>query len=428
MSNEFEIGREGLKELGHWYAQIDCVGKRNEATTRLHLIDQIFFRCLGWLHEDCAAEESEEGTFADYIFSNPRRCLIVEAKREGIYFEVPTGFDGIEYKLESLCKDNIDFKKAIDQVMMYCQTRGVPIAVVSNGHQLVAFLANRMDGINPMKGIAIVYSSIDHMLKNFLSLWNFLSKSAVRENQLVSHLTGNEFACLPSKMAENISGYPGKKNRNPLQSDLLAIADMVIEEATRAESVEKKFLTECYCLSNPLSQYAAVSKSFLKARYEAIFDKSVPGPSVTDAVGKKGLNKEFFDESYSNRPILLLGDVGVGKTTFIKWLIHVEGAEVMKDAIALYVDLGSKAALASDLKEFFLFELSEQLRTKHNVDIEEKNFVTAVYHGDMQRFDSGIFGSLKESNIEKYNEKLLMFLEEKLLNKEVHLKKSFEHI
>ena len=36
-------------------------------------------------------EEENNGEYADYTFYLPRRTLIVEAKREGIYFEVPAG-------------------------------------------------------------------------------------------------------------------------------------------------------------------------------------------------------------------------------------------------------------------------------------------------------------------------------------------------
>ena len=43
------------------------------------------------------------------------------------------------------------------------------------------------------------------------------------------------------------------------------------------------------------------------------------------------------------RPILLVGDIGAGRTTFIRHLIKVSAKEILRDAVLLYVDLGAFA-------------------------------------------------------------------------------------
>ena len=40
----------------------------------------------------------------------------------------------------------------MEQAAGYCQSRGVPYAAVSNGHQFVIFVATRSDGIPPFEG------------------------------------------------------------------------------------------------------------------------------------------------------------------------------------------------------------------------------------------------------------------------------------
>ena len=47
MTPDYEISRARLEKLIEWYTP--RVDQRNEATTRLHLIDILFFECLGWL-------------------------------------------------------------------------------------------------------------------------------------------------------------------------------------------------------------------------------------------------------------------------------------------------------------------------------------------------------------------------------------------
>jgi len=68
-----------MGELAAWYET--NVGTRNEATTRLQLIDRILFECLGWDHNDVTAEDAHDGQYADYTFNVPRKLLIRPALR-----------------------------------------------------------------------------------------------------------------------------------------------------------------------------------------------------------------------------------------------------------------------------------------------------------------------------------------------------------
>src|SRR2546426_166969 len=138
MASNYETCRSNLEKLVDGYST--RAPKRNEATTRLQLIDEIFFSCLGWDKEDSILEEPYGRDYADYTFMAPRRVLIVEAKKEGDYFEVPAGKDRLEYSIPALMRDYPNLKAAIEQAAGYCQSRGVPFGVVSNGHQIVAFV------------------------------------------------------------------------------------------------------------------------------------------------------------------------------------------------------------------------------------------------------------------------------------------------
>ncbi len=92
MPAEYELCRSNLETLVA--SEIAKPSHRNEATTRLQLIDCLFFDCLGWSKEDVVLEESDGREYADYTFYlgfARRRVLIVEAKKEGDYFEVPVG-------------------------------------------------------------------------------------------------------------------------------------------------------------------------------------------------------------------------------------------------------------------------------------------------------------------------------------------------
>jgi GTPase SAR1 family protein len=137
---------------------------------------------------------------------------------------------------------------------------------------------------------------------------------------------------------------------------------------------------------------------------------------------------EVSAEAISHRPIILLGDVGVGKTSFLKHLVYVSAFDEFKNALYIYIDLGSTGALTSDLTQFVLTEIEEQLQSKYHIDVQEDTFVREVYKSEIDRFDNGIFGKQKLNNPNFYIEKLLLFLEEKTKQRDKHLKESVSHI
>ncbi len=426
MIEKYDDCRANLEKLRDFYNVQNR--DRNEATTRLHLIDRLFFECLGWNKDIVRCEESLDKQYADYTFLAPRRILIVEAKREGDYFELPVGMTRLEYSIQSIARDNANLKAALVQVAHYCQLWGVSIGVVTNGHQLVAFVATRVDGIPPLEGKALVFPSLEFMSENFLQLWQNLSMEGLQEKHLWKRLLGDVSPEIPPKLSTTLLTYPGIKQRNIFQTDLQIVSELVLEDIARSRDLEPKFLAECYCQSGALSQYALISKSILAARYAALADADNPGPTLVAAVKKEGISSELLAESMSRRPILIIGDVGVGKTTFIRHLINVEGSDLFNDAITFYLDLGSQATLTQDLREFVLNDITMQLRNKYSIDTSERNFIRGVYNLDLKRFSRSLYSDLRESNPAAFLEKEIEFLEKLVGKTEEHLLHSLEHI
>jgi len=424
MALEYEICIENLKALAEYYSENKDT--RNEATTRLQLIDRLFIECLGWSRDDITAEESQGKEYADYTFRAPRRILIVEAKKEGDYFELPVGLNRIEYSLGSLMRDYPNLKDAIEQASGYCQSRGVPYGAICNGHQLAAFIAVRDDGTSPFDGQAVVFTSLEQMLEEFLDFWNLFSKPAIENKNLTRKLLGDILPELPPKLSASIYRYPGIKQRNIFQTDLQIVSELVIEDITRTGDLEKPFLEECYCPSGALSQHSMISKSILKARYDALFYNEPGAPLTIPTTSKDGITPELYAESLSRRPIVLLGDVGVGKTTFIKYLIHVDAVEQFQNAISFYIDLGSQAAINTDIKEFIPLEIARQLLDIYGVDIEERNTVRGIYNLELERFRKSIYSDLYDVNPQLFKEREVEFLAEKVKNRAEHLRSSVE--
>ncbi len=401
---------------------------RNEATTRLHLIDRLFFDCLQWQRPDVILEDSHAGAYADYVFTRDRRTLIVEAKREGTYFTIPIGTQRLDISIPALVRGNEALADALRQVTGYCQRRGVPLGVVSNGHQLVCVMANRSDGVPPLEGRALVFESPAVMRSSSLDLWNALSPQAVQDRAPHRRLLGNVHAALPQKLSAALHGYPGIKNRNVFQAELQTVSELVLEDVASHRGIEAVFLRECYCKSGALSQYSLISKELLQARYSALFGPTDPGPAITPIASRDGVATDLLADPVSSRPILIIGDVGVGKTSFIRNLIKVEASAIFDNAIGLYIDLGTQAILTQDVRAFILNDITRQLREDHGIDVQENGFVRDVYRAELLRFRAGIYSSIIVTDPDLFRVKELEFLEAMLGDKEHHLRSSVQRI
>ncbi|MFD9078947.1 hypothetical protein [Streptomyces erythrochromogenes] len=401
----------------------------NEDTTRLHLIDALLFNCLGWHTQDAVTEDHHNGSYVDYIVGKPAAQFVLEAKREGISFSLPVGIEGRHAISVPTLMEDENTAKAIRQVLGYCQERGVPIGIISNGHQLAAFFASRQDGVPPLKGNALVFSSLQEMHDDFRTLWGHLSKPAFSTRSLQRYLLGSKPQALaPEKLANTIAGYPGFRRRTELETDLKMLGQLFIQDLEHEKKISDEFIKDCYCASGALSQYSLVSREVLRARYASVA-ATVSG-GVEQVTGKKGVNPKLTGDmvtaALSRRPIILLGDVGVGKSMFLRHLIRVEAKDVLAKSIILYVDFVREPVFVADLPMYITERMTEQLESDHGIDIQERNFVRSVYNREINRFKKTIFGD--ESDPAEYKKHELEMLAGHLAKDFEHLRRSLEHI
>ncbi|HEU4904505.1 MAG TPA: hypothetical protein VFT19_00085, partial [Solirubrobacterales bacterium] len=193
----YDTGYERMKALA---TEMIAARNRNEATTRLQLIDRLLFDCLGWAREDADLEDHESGQYADYVLPQHPRRLVVEAKREGATFDLPTGLARIS-DLDALHGLGGLIADALAQVEAYARDRGVPYAAVCNGHQLIAFVASRQDGIAPRQGKALVFGSPEAMVEDFNELWQALNPAGCASMSL-SRALGGPSRARPPKLSD----------------------------------------------------------------------------------------------------------------------------------------------------------------------------------------------------------------------------------
>lgn len=424
---QYDSSAVALQLLAQEALQLDA--DYNEATARFRLIDSILVDILGWDRQGIAVEKFDRGEYTDYECGRPCQ-LLVEAKRASVSFRLPAGESGGLMLLESVSASSAQVRDAIEQAIGYAKSRNIPYCAVTNGTQWIFFLGARLDGRDSLKGRCVVYPSLDTMVERFRELWDLVTPAAISEHNLGELLKRDSLPPPPSKLSSKIYGYPGFKNRNPIASSLQILGGLFLDDIASQPALEEQFLRTAYCQSGALSQYALVSKELLKTRYTTFFEKQA-GVSAEPATGKKGTNPRLTADvlaaGLGKRPILLVGDVGVGKTTFVRNLIKVEAKDELSQAFVLYVDYGTKPAVTDTLKDYTIQEIVRQLRDEFGVDINERQFVRGVHNQRIQEFGKGIYSDLKELDPTQFKLKEIEFIASLTQNIEEHLRLSLEH-
>jgi len=427
-AEDFERGRAELDALADWWAQ-NGEHTRNEATTRFHLIDTLLNAVLRWPKDAIKLEDELSRSYADYALGAPATLLIVEAKREGIYFELPVSVESGVMQLKTVLETDASIDAAVRQALGYCQSRGVSYAAVSNGHQFIAFLASRQDFVPPLRGRALVYTSLAAMRANFQGLWDNLSPAGVQEHLLTQTLGDVTVIPPPPKLASTIANYPGYWVRNRIQTGLEALGNLVLLDIVSAPELEDDFLARCYSSNATLSEYALLSRKILEARYAALAsedDEATPIPARQGTAVSSDLRSDLLSASIARRPLILLGDVGVGKSIFIRHFRRIDAKELVSESIVLSIDFGAEPALASDLRDYiterFIVQLEEQ-----GVEVDSDKFVRAVYRAELQSFEGSIYGRLRKTNPQEYELREIDLLCRKVAARDRHLEASLRH-
>jgi len=373
-------------------------------------------------------EHSAEG-FADYVLGAPQRLFVVEAKKEGLAFQLPDEISTIS-QLETLFTFDTGLKSAVDQARKYAASFGLQYAAVTTGHQLVAFLAVRTDGVEPLKGRALAFPSLERMRREFKFVWNGLSRPGVEARRLSVLLAGDATRLPPPKASTLIAGYPRAAETHPLITDLQILGELFLLDVAEQEEVSDDFLEQCYLESGALSQHAAVGKSILRARYSSELAKDL-GVDIAPARERTGVADDLLREvataSFTTRPIVLLGYVGVGKSIFIKHLTRIEAKDILAGAIVLSVDLGKEPALEG-LEPYVADRFAGQLGEKYGIEITESNFVRRVYAEDLERFRRSPEGEYAELDPKLYRTKEIEFLAAQTSDRRRHLHRSLDYV
>ena len=326
---------------------IAATGSRrsNEAETRHKIIDFVLHDYLSWPKNCVSVEEYIAPGFADYVLkkSDGSHLLFIEAKREGIFFELPIAHDALQLScyitIAKLLTDP-NIKSAMSQVRTYCLETGCEYACITNGHEWV-FFKTFEKGKKWDSQSAFVIRGLQFFKTEYIKARNTFSFIAITENaSLVSALS----TTLPKDRSvyyprERINSYSHPIKSNWLATKLRPVVNYYFGVISDADT---DFMERCYVSQREYQDTTNGMRSLIHDSISPYFESY--GIQQLDDTGKGGRLGGRLTKNLKNNikgeVLILFGGKGAGKSTFTKRLLHHNPPRwLLENAQSCIVDL-----------------------------------------------------------------------------------------
>ena len=432
MQASFEL-TEGLAKLQGIIADFPSDSPHwNEAQNRFQFIDRLLVECLGWEKPNITVEHYDgAGGRADYLLGKPAKAIL-EAKREAKAFDLPpSGGTSMLRKMPALLKTSKEFSEAVEQVIQYCALQGAQIAIICNGPQLAIFQAI-IPGQSPLQGECYLFDGFGSYITQFAMLWKFLSPEGITENHAYRGLASHRNPRLPPKASISIPEPLKYRYRSSFQEHLRDLSSLLLEEIEDNPYMKADFYRECYIPIEANNRHLLLSKNIISARYRRVAENGIIPAALDKVAVAKGGNVQINDPSVANttgsRPIVVVGDVGVGKTSFFENLFENLSGSEKAETYFIHLNLGAKATLTSDIKSYVLSEIPSVLKAKYGIDIDSADFANTIYYRELDDFDRSVKGGLKVVDHLAYQRERIDFLATKIARRDAHLQAALGHL
>ncbi len=269
--------------------------------------------------------------------------LFIEAKKEGVYFELPHAYTDHEtccYISISKLLSDANIKAAINQVRTYCFDTGCEHACITNGHEWI-FFKTFEKGKKWDKSNAFVIRSLHFFVAEPIRAYNSFSFTSITEKlSLSSLLNASPSSDRPIYFPKDkINSYSHSISANKLAGTLRPIVNYYFGVISDNDT---EFMDKCYVSQRDYQQTSDGMRTILHDSLTPYFAEY--GVQQLDDTGKGGriggrITKNL-KHSRRNEVLVLFGGKGSGKSTFLKRLLFHKTPRWLHDhAVIAIVDL-----------------------------------------------------------------------------------------
>ncbi len=317
-------GREIAAELVKKFGTRDL----NEADTRHQIVDPLLHEVLAWPRESVKCEQHVHPGYIDYVLRDKadRSVLLIEAKREGDYFKLPTRagkqrHDVRTVRLRTLATD-ASTASAVQQAAQYCPDIGCQYACVTNGHEFIIF-RSFIPGKHFMDADALVIYDLAFFSDKFTEAYNLLGCQAITSDRSLQLAFGfGRDVGRELYYAKNgITHYDATVQKNPFAKFLEPISRKYFGEIA---STDKRMMDHCYVFARGTRQVEQGMKTrltddlttFFKADGAENIANVRTGGKLSDRIARS------LQRNSGGEVLILYGGKGAGKSTFLRRLLY----------------------------------------------------------------------------------------------------------
>ena len=238
--------------------------------------------------------------------------------------------------------------------------------------------------------LVFVFESLGAIQRNFCAFHECISSMAITTNLPSLRLLAVRRAPAPPKLSSQIAGYPLHTERNKLTNALRGVLQLVWDEINFDPNNEV-FLRNCYIVAEPAEDMLRVGHELLTQRNKT--DEGSFGTTPVEPATRKAIAAQ--NAADYERPIVLLGRIGSGKSTFLKYLRHIEAKDLLqKKYIQIDLDFLDKPATADAVPTFILDQVEHQLKSSYGQELNSDKVVRHVLRQDLKEFHFSPRGKL----------------------------------
>lgn len=286
--------------------------KPNESDTRLKVLDRFLFEILEWKHEAVFTEPPTASGYIDYLLTigERRGAMVIEAKRSGLLRPATKGDEVMHVALSGPVVKPL--LPGIKQAMTYATENGVSVAAVTDGNTWLFFKASRTDGTPPMSGKGVLFPGLKAVENNFAKFVELLNVGALLERHHLAHLNEAEGLVITDAEQQFFVLDPADARmrlRDPLASDAALLFAQFFSRLSNEK--DREMLRECFVETGESRK--------ADFELEKIIQRVLNTITPLETGHGHALQAELERTITSRRSetILLIGNKGAGKSTFI---------------------------------------------------------------------------------------------------------------
>lgn len=394
---------EAFDQLKAFISERD-ITQENEAQTRFDVIDRLIREVLGWKFGQINVEEYSDGEkqgYVDYLLRQGDFVIIIEAKRAGLAFPSPTKKPKL--KLNGTVLGEGAIAKALTQAEEYAVVKNAQVVVVTNG--LCWCFYSRLNRTDDDFGTLLFpFQASGHAEE----LYRIFSVKAVESGSL-ERIT-NALSPVENRLITAFKFDGARVDRNSIADHIMpALNTALYADALLSDNSSLRY---CYVATEDRAKFdKQLGMHLADPKSEMI------KPAYRIKRGKEhGHLEQIVETSISSHapPVtLIIGPVGVGKSTYLKHFETISGEQVLQHRKVHWIYINFAQMGTSDDPRKFIYEsLRTYLLAEHpNNPTSYKTTIEPAYAEEVQALTRGPFAILYNNNREEYKKKISEYIE-----------------